>query len=665
MNNVLSRISTEKGNILFSNVAPSLSEANIWVDINTDPFTWKEWRKGKWMPLSTEVMAFEEPPNDGNTYGRQGTAGGGQWVQVTGGVSGDFVPLTRTVNGLSLSANINIAPANMTFSGVSLDNWLLNHNHSTGNGGVISWSSITGIPTASTSLAGIIQIGSNANQAAAGNHTHTLGISDITGLQTALNTIPTVYNPTITINQGGVPKGSFTLNQSGPATINLDSGGPGVGMENHPLIGGYHTVSGLTAGHILQATGATSYTFGSIPIHEHSVEDITGDIPGAYSTLLEWVVDVNTAINNIVTPVQSNWTEGNTASLAYIQNKPSIPVVNNSTISIYQDGITKGTFQLNQNTNANINLDITANEVQMGGANFTVTNSIGSVPLNRVISSTDDLYSLLKEMLTAPAPTGYTVTFNTNGGNSISSMPNTTELNSGNMPANPTRTGNYSFDNWYTNSGLSSLLVLPYPINAPTTIYAKWNNTGFDVSFNTDGGSAVVQSTNVVIINTSPSTNKSGYEFRGWFTSPANPNDYVNNKVSFPYTVSNNQTLYAKWEEDLSGPYEWETPPFVYAAGTRVLEAGNLATLVPNLGTTYGVTDQDFFDDKIVMLSSDTDNAALNFNPGKIVPSHNVTELPQEGFFGAWWLSIEGPRFWIEFIKGAPQNIALKIVKLK
>jgi len=35
------------------------------------------------------------------------------------------------------------------------------------------------------------------------------------------------------------------------------------------------------------------------------------------------------------------------------------------------------------------------------------------------------------------------------------------------------------------------------------------------------------------------------------------------------------------------------------------------------------------------MLSSDTDNAALNFNPGKIVPSHNVTELPQEGFFGA------------------------------
>lgn len=38
-------------------------------------------------------------------------------------------------------------------------------------------------------------------------------------------TIPTVGNGTITINQGGTQKGTFTLNQSGNATINLDAGG--------------------------------------------------------------------------------------------------------------------------------------------------------------------------------------------------------------------------------------------------------------------------------------------------------------------------------------------------------------------------------------------------------------------------------------------------------
>ena len=45
---------------------------------------------------------------------------------------------------------------------------------------------------------------------------HTHKKSEITDL-----TIPTVNNPTITINQGGTKKGSFTLNQSGATTINL------------------------------------------------------------------------------------------------------------------------------------------------------------------------------------------------------------------------------------------------------------------------------------------------------------------------------------------------------------------------------------------------------------------------------------------------------------
>lgn len=40
-------------------------------------------------------------------------------------------------------------------------------------------------------------------------------------------TIPTVNNPTITITQGGVTKGSFTLNQASGDTINLDAGGGG------------------------------------------------------------------------------------------------------------------------------------------------------------------------------------------------------------------------------------------------------------------------------------------------------------------------------------------------------------------------------------------------------------------------------------------------------
>lgn len=41
------------------------------------------------------------------------------------------------------------------------------------------------------------------------------------------NALPTVNNPTITVTQGGVTKGSFTLNQSSAQTIALDAGGGG------------------------------------------------------------------------------------------------------------------------------------------------------------------------------------------------------------------------------------------------------------------------------------------------------------------------------------------------------------------------------------------------------------------------------------------------------
>ena len=56
--------------------------------------------------------------------------------------------------------------------------------------------------------------------------------------------LPTVNNNTITITQGGVTKGSFTLNQSSDTTIDVDAGGGGGG--NLP------TTS--TAGQVLKST---------------------------------------------------------------------------------------------------------------------------------------------------------------------------------------------------------------------------------------------------------------------------------------------------------------------------------------------------------------------------------------------------------------------------
>ena len=59
----------------------------------------------------------------------------------------------------------------------------------------------------------------------------------------------------------------------------------------------------------------------------------------------------------ITAPVQSDWNESDTSSLAFIANKPTIPTVNDATITFTQGGVTKGSFTLNQSTAATIALD--------------------------------------------------------------------------------------------------------------------------------------------------------------------------------------------------------------------------------------------------------------------------------------------------------------------
>lgn len=55
--------------------------------------------------------------------------------------------------------------------------------------------------------------------------------------------------------------------------------------------------------------------------------------------------------------VQSDWTETDEESDSFIKNKPAIPTVNNGAIKIYQNSVLKGTFNLNQSNDVEINLD--------------------------------------------------------------------------------------------------------------------------------------------------------------------------------------------------------------------------------------------------------------------------------------------------------------------
>ena len=146
-------------------------------------------------------------------------------------------------------------------------------------------------------------------------------------------------------------------------------------------------------------------------------------------------------------------------------------------------------------------------------------------------------------------PQRYSVSFNSNGGSSVT----THSLYQGDIiytsPVT-TRTG-YDFDGWYTDNTFTNRVSFPYTVTGTTTLYAKWmpaTSQAYTVTFATNGGSSIVALTNVTYIPTEPSTSRSGYVFDGWFTT----SNFSGNKVTFPYTVTGNITLYAKWTQAAS-----------------------------------------------------------------------------------------------------------------
>ena len=131
----------------------------------------------------------------------------------------------------------------------------------------------------------------------------------------------------------------------------------------------------------------------------------------------------------------------------------------------------------------------------------------------------------------------YQVTFISNGGSEIASF------RSAIISERPesVREG-YSLVGWYTDSGLTNKIDFPYTLTADTTFYAKWQQV-YTVTFVTNGGTAIAaQQTGY--IESAPVTTKTDFGFGGWYTD----SDFTEgNKVTFPYTVTSDTTLYAKW----------------------------------------------------------------------------------------------------------------------
>jgi uncharacterized repeat protein (TIGR02543 family) len=162
----------------------------------------------------------------------------------------------------------------------------------------------------------------------------------------------------------------------------------------------------------------------------------------------------------------------------------------------------------------------------------------------------------------------YTVSFETNGGSSISPQAVAHGGTATTPAAAPTKSG-YTFGGWYANAGFTALWNFPTDtLTEDTTLYARWIDgaaAAYTVAFDSDGGSRVdaqaVAAGDTVARPANPTlANK---KFAGW-SGDAERSALWN----FPTdTPTGNMTLYAKWIDAKTTTY---TVTFSSNGGSRV-----------------------------------------------------------------------------------------------
>ena len=136
----------------------------------------------------------------------------------------------------------------------------------------------------------------------------------------------------------------------------------------------------------------------------------------------------------------------------------------------------------------------------------------------------------------------YTITIEENGGTTASDI--TQDYDTAITLPTITKTG-YTFDDWYSDSALTTLYSYTTMPAANTTAYAGWTINQYTITVNLNGGTGVsniVQDYDTAITEPSDPT-RTGYTFDDWYEEPNFTTQYV-----WPTTMpAYNDEIYAKW----------------------------------------------------------------------------------------------------------------------
>ena len=220
--------------------------------------------------------------------------------------------------------------------------------------------------------------------------------------------IPTVNNGTLTIQKNGTNVQTFTANQSTNATANItvptktsDLTNDSNFVESGDLAtvatsGSYNDLSNKPTIPAAQVNSDWNASSGVAQILNKPTL-ATVATSGSYN-------DLSNKPTIPAAQVQSDWTQTTTTAVDYIKNKPTlatvatsgsyndlsnkptIPTVNNATLTVTQNGTSKGTFTANQSTNATIALTDTTYSAGTG-INIDANNVISATAVANTFAS--------------------------------------------------------------------------------------------------------------------------------------------------------------------------------------------------------------------------------------------------------------------------------------
>ena len=292
----------------------------------------------------------------------------------------------------------------------------------------------------------------------------------------------------------------------------------------------------------------------------------------------------------------------------YLENET--PVASEYTITFYIDGEAVDSIETSGNERLTLPAAPEKDDHTFEGWFFDngtwqerlTANTYEETPLTEDVS----VYAYYKKIggSEPEQPQEYTVIFEVDHGTPIAPI-TTSRIDE---EPQTTRDG-YTFAGWYKDGGFVKNAVFPYEVTEDQTLYAKWEKNKYTVRFDTDGGTYVSDMI-VSVIDRSPETTRDGYEFEGWYTDKT-----FSNKISFPYEVTEDLTLYAKWTQSGSEKIVFSVDANGVLTGVSGLSGSDITVEIPSEVNGITVTEigKDVFKD--------------NKNVGRLIIPDSVTKL--------------------------------------